>query len=1254
MKKGVTILLVLIILTFHVLCQSIRVNEYQSSNDTTIVDFQGDNPDWLELYNMADSAVNLQGWFLSDDPEDLFKWQFPLVIIPSDYYMLVFASDKDTIFPNGEIHINFKISNGDESLYLSNADSMLLDVALATDLLSDWSFGRFPDGDEDWLYFNIPTPGESNGTQPFVDFAGSPTFSQNAGFSQNPFFLEIQPATEGDTIYYTLDGSEPTLNSMIYSGPIQMVNRSSDPNRLSLIRTTLPGIGFYHWAAPNGIVYKFNVVRARVFKTGMYPSEIVSSSFIVDPDISSRYTFPIISLISDSLNFFCDTIGIYKAGYGIDSLNWLSAHFAQEGMAWERPVHIEYFEPDGTMRLSQDGGVRIHGGYSTTANIKSLRLYARGQYGKSKFDYKLFPKLDQNEFETFILRNAGQDFAWSYFRDPFMQSLVEDWNFDTQDNYPVVVFLDGEYWGIHWLTERYDKFYLNKNYGVPEDGIDFLELANDVIEGDAVHYNAMVNYIKTHDMSNQANYEYVKTQMDVDNYCSYICSNIFFCQSDWPQNNIKYWRKRTESYLPEAPYGHDGRWRWMLFDTDYGFGRVQPYSYNNLYAILSLSSGWSPLIMQYLIGNQQKPGNLEFRNMFINTLADMMNTNFKVDRMLAAIDAYKAMLLPEIQDHIQRWNGIGNTNIWNNNINVMRTFASNRTQLLRGFIVNQFADVTGSATVTLNSEVEKGKIKINKVLIDHNTPGNENAANPYPWSGVYFQGAPITLIAIPEPGYYFVEWPGISTEDTITVNLSGDALFTAIFQKAVPDAGDIVINEINYHSPLFFDSGEWIEIYNNSNNSFKTDGWALKNSGFENITFPADFNIAAKSYLIICNDLPKFQEKYPGISCFEANFNFETGQSYQSALLILNSDSRIDSVNINTSTQWPISPNGYGPSLELNHPENDNLALENWRASYKIGGTPGIENSKPVNALKINEFMAKNATTITAPDGSFSDWIEIYNTCSQPVDMGGLYFTDDPDERNKWQIPVNQPELTTVSPFGFALLWADEQTGQGPLHLDFKLAQEGEFIGIYGSDLVNVIDTLGFGPQQADICMGVLPDGRQNQLFFNNPTPGAANGLVHYIDIPAGWSGLSSYLKPYNGSLESIFAERIESLIFLGNSEGFFFPAQNTNTLGEWNSTDAFNIKASEPMNLKISSLQESYREIQIGSGWSVVPCLSSSPVSVADLWEEYEDMFLIIKEIAGVKMFWPANGIVTLGELLPGKAYLIFAVEEFDLEFPD
>lgn len=1066
--------------------------------------------------------------------------------------------------------------------------------------------------------------------------------------------MQIFPKNAEDTIYYTLDGSIPTRESFVYTDPLLLKNRANEPNRLSTIQTTLPGVGFSGWKLPTGNVYKFNTVRAKVIKSGYYPSSTTSASYIVDENFSELYDYPVISIMSDSVNFFGDTTGIYVAGVGIDSTNWLTAHFSQEGIAWEREIHLEVFDNDKNMVISQDAGVRIGGHYTRTTNIKSLRIYARSEYGQSTLNYKFFPDQEISEYKRMKLRNAGNDAQLAYMRDALVNEAIRK-NFKEISRWrPSIVFLDGEYWGIHYLRERHDKYYFKDHYGIDYDELDYLELNSLVLEGSNEHYNAMYNFIKNNDLSDSANYAYVTTQLDPENYIEYLVTSIYTGQTDWPAHNVRYWRKRTSSYEKDAPEGNDGRWRWLLVDQDFGLGRnsAMSYDYDHLCRILFVVTGYSNDIMERLLGNSIYPGNETFRNLFINTFADRMNTTFTINRMLSLQQLFQDTLYPEMNEHINRWRYPSNMTNWINlGCNSIKNFIQQRPAYMRQFIVNDFS-LSGTFSLTVNvSDTASGEIKINTIEIDKSTQGLANPNQPYPWSGTYFQGVPVQLIALPNSGYKFIGWLGGSDQDTLIVNLSTDSTFTAIFERTQPIEGEIVINEINYHSPVNKDAGDWIEIINNGIFDFNTTGWKITtSSGFE-VIIP-QFNLPINHFLVICSDDTKFHSIHPEVQNYVVIQDLNIDSSDETIYLFAN-EMLLDSVNFSSENPWPIKPDGKGPTLELIESTLDNCQPQNWQASYINGGTPGHINSSPVFAIRINEFMADNASYIKSPEGIYADWIELYNPLDVPVNIGGLYLSDKKTNPTKYLVPSNSPSITEISPKGFLVLWADEKTIYGPLHLNFKLSKDGEFIGIYHANHQQFIDTITFGIQQTDETTGRIPDGKGDFIFFENPTIGEPNGLRQTILINNGWSGISSYLTPYQSQLSEIFSDDLDKMVVLSNNSGIFWPEEQINTLEEWNAGDCFFLKTAEPFDLNISAMTFAGDDFLIQQGWNLVPCLSNQIVNTTDLFETYDEL-IIVKEIAGTKVYWPLMGIFTLEELTPGKAYLIKASDSFEMSFDD
>ena len=272
--------------------------------------------------------------------------------------------------------------------------------------------------------------------------------------------------------------------------------------------------------------------------------------------------------------------------------------------------------------------------------MKSLRLYARNEYDERNwFAHQFFPDKSVSAFKRIMLRNGSNDRTGTTFRDPLIQLLVQHLSFDTQYYQPAIVFVNGEYWGVHNVRDRYDRYYLETRYGVDGDNLDLLQLLredsyldapsrHDVSEGDEVHFDAMMDFVKTHDLADEANYAHLRTLMDVRNFMEFNVAQIYVDNTDWPGKNVRYWRVRT-GHDPNASYGHDGRWRWMMFDTEFGFGngRHAGATGNTLAWATATDGGiFNPpeatLLLRKLLANEG------FRNEFTNTMADQINTAF--------------------------------------------------------------------------------------------------------------------------------------------------------------------------------------------------------------------------------------------------------------------------------------------------------------------------------------------------------------------------------------------------------------------------------------------------------------------------------------------------------------------------------------------------------------------------------------------------------------------------------------------------
>lgn len=607
--------------------------------------------------------------------------------------------------------------------------------------------------------------------------------SHIGGFYTESFDLTFE-APAGCKVYYTVDGREPTDADYLYTEPIKIESKIGEEYILANIKDTST-----EWKKPKGESYKATVIRSIVYHDGKPVSNIMTNTYFVDENIKDRFRLPVISIVTEPDNFFGFNNGIYVLGK--KRADWLarnpasvpgrgtSANYTQRGSEWERPIHMEWFESDGEQGFSQSLGVRINGGWSRSYPLKAFKVYARKEYDtKGHIDYEIFPDLKKTvdsdktimEYDTFLLRNSGHDFLKTMFKDAMIQSLMIGTKVDIQSYRPAVVFINGEYWGINNVRERQDEDYIESHYEIPKEDVVILENRYRVKSGnsnDKYHFIDMANYIKNNDIKDDKVYQYVKTQMDVENFIDYNILQIFIANGDFPFNNVKYWRKKTENSEESSLYGHDGKWRWLLFDTDSGF----QFTYRmSLSYVTEGNEDWASVLLRNLLENN------DFKNQFISRCGDLLNTNLKTENIIDRINAMESAIEPEISYHIDRWNtSRGSVEAWNGYVEDLREFARLRPYYVRKDFVN-FFDLGG----TVEGVVEVSKENQGETYIN-NTPIN----NTEIFNGIYFKDVPITLTAIPMEGYQFIGWEGSVTgsESTITFTPDEDFNIVAKFEK---------------------------------------------------------------------------------------------------------------------------------------------------------------------------------------------------------------------------------------------------------------------------------------------------------------------------------------------------------------------------------------------------------------------------------------------------------------------------------------
>lgn len=641
-------------------------------------------------------------------------------------------------FRGNGLHTSFGLNSGGETVTLFNAAGTLEDQVTYPRIHQEHSYGRSSDGAGSFCVFSIPTINASNTGTCFTGYAASPLFSLQPGFYAGTQSLALSSA-EG-SVHYTLDASEPSLFDPLYVSPL--------------------------------ILDSTKVVRAKVFPFSplILESSTLTKTFFINENIS----LPVISLVSTPFGLWDSLQGMYASGPNADSV--FPFFYSNFHMEWARTGHTEFFNTNKQLGFKLDHQLRMHGGWSRGFPQKSFRIYAKDDFGSDEIDYPLFPHRNYSKIKNFNLRNAGLDWNSVHFRDLMVNRALLNSNLDVGDGQNVVVFLNGKYWGVYEVRERYDENYLSSIWDTDKD-LDLVSQQGFIHSGDNDDWLKMLRYVEQNDLTQSAAYDSVRRLLDVENMMDYFAAETYIVNNDWIGNynyikNIKCWR-------PDGA----GKWRYILWDTDLGVGLDSYFGYDLLsYAINPPDQNPHSDLFRKLLTNNR------FKNDFINRYADLINYHFETNRFRDLAESIRDHIIPEMARHFAKW---GDTTIadpytlgeaynissWNAKYSSMIGFMIMRPQFARNFIQSNFQLQNQSDLILDVQPPGAGRIKISTIWPDE-----------FPWQGTYFNGVPVKLEIQTFPGYEFVQWEGdfnfsrIYT-DTFTLNFVTNDRIVARFKE---------------------------------------------------------------------------------------------------------------------------------------------------------------------------------------------------------------------------------------------------------------------------------------------------------------------------------------------------------------------------------------------------------------------------------------------------------------------------------------
>ncbi len=690
------------------------INEFCAKNVAQYVDSHfGEYEDWIEIYNRADTALDLGGYYLSDDLKQADKWRIPEgnVIMPGGY-ALFWADGRDVYN-----HTNFKLAQRGGEIGLFTAALHPVDTLRYGPQRRDVSYGRAGDGGTDWHFFVAASPWQANGSDGRSAFLPPSTMSPAGGFYGKPQRVELR-TRPGAALYYTLDGTEADSNAQLYT---QAIN----------IRQT-------------------TVVRARAYHRDFWPSDETVQSFFINESSS----LPVVSIAVTPSMLWDHSYGMY-ANYTANI---------------EHPVHLEWYQADGSLGFQQRLGMAIHGHRSRINAQKSFALYARSRYGDNRIRFPLFRQKPIKKFKNFILRNSGGDWSQSMIGDAFQHNLLPGISsLDYQAYTPVVLYLNGRYWGVINAREKINKHYLAQNHGVDPDSVDIIGHDMEPLAGTTRHWHKLLDLLETADLADGEAYRQAAAMIDINSFVDYAAFQIYVGNTDWPFNNFKMWRLQQD----------EARWRCFVFDLDAGFShaRFDDPLYGSVqddYRHDSFDWAQNPAIPNTIF-LRQLLRNENFRRSFVQRMASHLNFSFAPPRVIAVIDRLQSLIAPEMDRHIARWapaGGIASRQAWDSVINLKRRFARERPAYIRQHLERHFGL---PAAVKLTVAVAGGK---GGVLLVDDIPIGRGAEE-----ALFYPGYAISLRAVPDSGYVFASWsdPALPSNPAITLHLEDDYRLSAGF-----------------------------------------------------------------------------------------------------------------------------------------------------------------------------------------------------------------------------------------------------------------------------------------------------------------------------------------------------------------------------------------------------------------------------------------------------------------------------------------
>ena len=541
-------------------------------------------------------------------------------------------------------------------------------------------------------------------------------FSEEEAFQEEAFELTLRCGLSGGTIRYTLDGSDPTMQSRIYEGPIPI---------------------------EAGLPEKVTVVKAAVFQNGE-PGKICTQTYFVGKGVSELFDVMVVSLSADEKVLYDEETGIL-ANYGEEG----------ESGEWDRPAYVEFYEPDGTRMLAQGTGIAISGHGSREFAQKSFKLISDSVYDPEHptFEYDFFETdMAGNEkgqsYNRLVLRNGGSDHEGTMLKWNVVSRLGKDSGMVCAGARPGILFLNGSYYGIIQLQEKYTRDNIAHAIGAQKDDIEKYE-PNEI---NSARFGGYYNQLRQ-DLNDPKRMESLERQVDMTDMLKHYAVNLIMNNVDWPYHNFLSWKCAETS---SSAYG-DGKVRFFLYDLDAVYQDTTGYEVPDEFAYLMEEPVEDATDTLYLLMQSEL-----YRTRFVNMVCDLTATVYQEDHVLRLIEEEDEKLAGSMELYYTEEERMRQQTA----VDRMKEAAEES-----GIRVHEGLQeyLKAADPYTLRLELPDGiQVSFSEIRLK----GGES------YTGTYYHNYPLTLTAEPENGQEFYGWL-VNGEEVRTAELLLDESCTA-------------------------------------------------------------------------------------------------------------------------------------------------------------------------------------------------------------------------------------------------------------------------------------------------------------------------------------------------------------------------------------------------------------------------------------------------------------------------------------------